>query len=1160
MGKRLDHSPKKQHCWYKAFLLGLFFSAAFFIPYIVRDNGYFLYYGDFNVQQVPFYQMVHDAVRNGQWQWSYTTDLGSSLIGSYTFYLLGSPFFWLTLPFPSEMVPRLMGPLLILKFACASLTGYIYLKRYTRHKHNAVIGGLMYAFSGFSVYNVFFNHFHEAIVVFPLLLAAIDEYMYRKRRGVVAIAVFAACIMNYYFFVGMVSFVIIYWFLKTYIGSWKLNLKEFLPLAFEVLIGFTATAVLLVPTVLYVTQNPRLNDFPVGYDALLYNSVQRYMHIFTSFFFPPDIPARPNFTPDSNSKWASVAAWLPLFGMTGVIAFLNSGHKNWLKKLLPFLLISTMIPIMNAIFQMFVMTYYARWFYMLTLMMSLATVLAIENSRTDWHKAINTTMVITTFVTFAIGLMPNGNTEDDGANNILDTVGLEEYQDRFWIYTSIAMLSIAVTTLLVRSLKKNKKTFYPKAVACLGVIIVLYSAYIIGLGKTHSYDVKEFIIPHVLHQEEEIDLGEDLTNVRSDFFDTMDNIGMFWQIPTIQAFHSIVPGSVYEFYPTVGVTRDVASRPETQYYGIRSLLSVKYVFDYSFDSSDFQNSDGQTRMPGYKFVGKQNGFNIFENKNYLPYGFYFDEYITRDQYDECTEENRHLLLLKAMVLSDEQAEKYGGLMTHLKDTSTLTYDADTFAADCAKLKENTCSKFEYGNGSFKARITTPQGSDKLVFFSVPFENGWSAKVNGEAVDIEEVDVGFMAVRVPGGQMSDIEFTYKTPGLNIGIIITVVSIALYISYMIISAKNHKIKPKLKMKKKYEVAAIGEADELGERYKNLVLGRKAMKKKPTFGSRTIGSENDSESLEPNPDRDIIDNEPDNVENAENTASLPSRRPINASSVSAGNTSDEAASNPSSNILEIAEEIASMPSRRVLNTSSDSIGTITDKVVSSVSDTAESSKLIAPLPSRDPIKTLSDSVDTNTDRVVSSASDTAEFSKVTAPLPSRDPIKTSSVSVDKITDEAEKTISSDNNSPQADPLSLKFENSSSLDDTTLAGENSDNKHDKKFDTLSDLKFGDIFEDFKDEATHTPDTDETSSSEAESSSDLTDEKDEPSVKSKNTESPSGGDIIIGDLDKIINELSSTDDEKTVDSDSETEHHHHRHHRHQKHRGIFSRHKHHKE
>ena len=82
MGKRVN--PRQQHYWYKALLLGLFFSAAFFIPYMVLGEGYFLYYGDFNVQQVPFYKLVHDAIRSGNWQWSTTTDLGSSLIGSFT--------------------------------------------------------------------------------------------------------------------------------------------------------------------------------------------------------------------------------------------------------------------------------------------------------------------------------------------------------------------------------------------------------------------------------------------------------------------------------------------------------------------------------------------------------------------------------------------------------------------------------------------------------------------------------------------------------------------------------------------------------------------------------------------------------------------------------------------------------------------------------------------------------------------------------------------------------------------------------------------------------------------------------------------------------------------------------------------------------------------
>ena len=156
--------------YFMAFGLAFIVACALFVPYIIWDKGYFIFYGDFNAQQIPFYKLAHAAVRNLDIGWSFGTDLGSNFVSSYSFYLLGSPFFWLTIPFPNDFVPHLMGPLLILKFSFASLTAYAYITRFVKNKNYAVLGAFMYAFSGFSVYNIFFNHFHEAIIFFPLLL------------------------------------------------------------------------------------------------------------------------------------------------------------------------------------------------------------------------------------------------------------------------------------------------------------------------------------------------------------------------------------------------------------------------------------------------------------------------------------------------------------------------------------------------------------------------------------------------------------------------------------------------------------------------------------------------------------------------------------------------------------------------------------------------------------------------------------------------------------------------------------------------------------------------------------------------------------------------------------------------------------------------------
>ena len=139
---RIDND-KRPYALY-AFLWAFLLAAILVIPVMVYDKGYFLYYGDFNVQEIPFYQLAHDSIQNGEMGWSHLTDLGANFIGSYSFYLLGSPFFWLTIPFPSEWLQFLMGPLFILKFGCATLTGYIYLHRYTKTGEAAMIGAAAY--------------------------------------------------------------------------------------------------------------------------------------------------------------------------------------------------------------------------------------------------------------------------------------------------------------------------------------------------------------------------------------------------------------------------------------------------------------------------------------------------------------------------------------------------------------------------------------------------------------------------------------------------------------------------------------------------------------------------------------------------------------------------------------------------------------------------------------------------------------------------------------------------------------------------------------------------------------------------------------------------------------------------------------------------------
>lgn len=800
---RLARSPYMSERGRYLFVLAVGFTTALavMLPFIIYDSGYFLMYGDFNVQQYPFYMHSHDAIQNGEIGWDFKTDLGVNFIGSYSFYNLGSPFFILTLLFPSAAIPYLIGPLLSLKIGCCAMTGYAYIRRFTRFDNYAVLGGLMYAFSGFSIFNMFFNHFHEPMVFFPLMLIALEELMENNRKGWFAVTVAINAFVNYYFFVAEVFFIIIYFFVRLAMcREWRVTPAKFGIIAFEAVLGFCMAGIIVFPSVWEVAQNPRTESKLYGWDALVYQQPQRYLNILECFFFPPDLPARPNFTPDSNAKWGSIAAYLPLFGMTGVIAWLQSRKGHWLRRMIIICFFMAYIPMLNSVFQLLSATYYARWFFMFTLMTSLATVMALGNEDVDWGRALKWSTGITLAIALSIGCMLK--TEANEEEKTEAVFGLMEQPDRFWTYVAIAVLALMVTGVVIAKLKERRRD-QVYAIGMIGIIVfyAVTSIIFIGTGKTLSYDSRSYVIPNALSRAKNIELdGLHDAEYRVDFYKDMDNMGMFWDTSCIQAFHSIVPSSVIDFYTSIGVQRGVATRPDTETYAARSLLSVKYLFENASDAEFGKTtvSEGNvmdSKMPGWSYLKTESGYNIWQNDCYIPYGFTYDYYVTQGDYESnFVKSDRDNLMLRAIVLSDEQAETYNEILTELSDNKRSLTEKD-YISDCANRAATCCYDFVADSKGFHAAITMDK--QNLVFFSIPYHSGWKAYVNDEEVKIEKVNVGFMAVLCNAGT-SEIRFEYETPMLKVGGTATVVSFvilalyAVFFGYDVRRGKNRRFR--------------------------------------------------------------------------------------------------------------------------------------------------------------------------------------------------------------------------------------------------------------------------------------------------------------------------------------------------------------------------------
>ena len=770
-----DLEHKAHEPYVRIFLLGFLVMLITAVPVMIFSGGYFTYYGDFNSQQLPFYWHAHEMVRNLSFGWDWQTDLGANFIGSYSFYLLGSPFFWLTVPLPQSLVLIAMPFLLSMKCALAAVTAYAFLRRFVRSRRACIIGGMLYAYSGFQLFNIFFNHFHDVTAFFPLLLLTMEQRINENRRGVFALTVWLCACINYYFFTGEALFCVIYFLVRCPDADFRVSRRKFFSLLFEAVIGTAMAAAILLPSALAVIENSRVHQYLTGLDMVAYPDRTRYLHILQSFFVLPDAPARPNLFQTDYAKWASIGGYLPAFSMAGVIAFMTQKRRHWATRLTGICILCAFIPVLNSAFHLFNGTYYARWYYMPVLIMALMTAYALDNPAVKWRGGFIACAAVMVFC-LIVSFFPSKN--DEG-----EVVWLEfaKYPWYVWAGTVFCLAMLAGAVYLLRS--RGQSVFwlrfgvYLTACCCLiSTCVMVYFGIALGCDP-------QVWCSDTLDSQAEIRLPEAENQFyRVDISENADNYPMFWGCSNMRCFHSIVPASIMEFYEALEITRDVASRAELREYPLRGLLNVKYYFERKPDKYEDNYDEPYSYkidLPGFSFRQETARYYIYENEAYIPMGVAYDTYIEKEELDKCTPQVKEKTMLRALGLDAEQTAKYSEILKPISGPDKYLMDEGEYVDFCRERAADACDTFVCDSYGFEATITLDR--PKLVFFSVPYESGWTAQVNGEAADVERVSYGFMAVRCESGD-NTIVFHYQTPGLKIGILISAGAGAVLLLYL------------------------------------------------------------------------------------------------------------------------------------------------------------------------------------------------------------------------------------------------------------------------------------------------------------------------------------------------------------------------------------------
>jgi len=390
----------------------------------------------------------------------------------------------------------------------------------------------------------------------------------------------------------------------------------------------------------------------------------------------------------------------------------------------------------------------------------------------------------------------------------------------FWKMAGLAALAVMILYLVYFRYKNKKKQRLLYLV--MGGIFLFNTIYVsdmrnIDAATTDSYPVSVLKKPDILNNEEEY--------FRID--GQIVNANILWNVPALDNFITMAPSSVYDFYDEFEISRTQKAYIDSRYYPLYALLSVKYYM--SLSTNDELNVElVRNKMEGFYEVGEEPCYHIYENKGYIPIGFMYDYCIGSSSLDEFTEKygeehpeekkeadnkedvfdrfgigktpeynyqekylQKMLVMMRALVLSDEDAERYGDILPAISEDDIIGLDSETYYSDSEKRRNSACEEFKTDRNSFYASVDSER--ENLVFFSIPYEEGWSAEVNGRDAEIIRANYGFMAVKVESGK-NDIVFTYSNKKLyNRGMVISLIGAAMLVVYMM---TNHVLKRKSK----------------------------------------------------------------------------------------------------------------------------------------------------------------------------------------------------------------------------------------------------------------------------------------------------------------------------------------------------------------------------
>lgn len=713
---------------------------------------------DFFQQQIGFMLETRRMLLGGSLPlWSWNTFTGDSFIADYAFYSCTSPFVWLFTLFPASQLKLYVILTLYLKIFCAGAAARLYLRQRGFGGNILDAGALMYAFSSYTISNLFYWHFMEPMIMFPLLLWGLERFWEkssRRRFAVLSLLSGAVFFINFYFAVGSFIAALLYSLFR--LGGSPGGIRALLVSARAVVLGALLAMPVILTSYLHLSLYSRSHslNFPFGI-LNVYEIPKRLLA-----FFHPKI-SDGAITEFNSLSYNSVAPWLPFISCLPAALYIYR-YRDRLSAFIILLTVLLAVIPLCGLFTLFRDPFYCRWSYALVLMLILATLRYLKRGGTVTPRAaLSFAAVSVGFIGLMIILLylrpgrfiPASEKMQGLSMVILVEVAL----DLALLYLWARRGSSSSGLLLFTSVMATVSTTAAFTVTCHYDFFSSRKYSIISCERMFGYP----------QQNADIYMRHRICNVNTD-----PNFSLLSGQCTHRGYSSVGPGPMLRFYSIIelGEAPYPAVNPSRHLDALTPLLSMKeWVYDTMPLGPDFVAPAHLSRP---RACGR---LRYYISSLYVPPGFAYDSWVPESAVRPLAvmpgEVNIPALMLSHLVVADEDTAAVAGRLRRgprssvelraLFDTSRAI-DIDSIAR---ARRAATATDFLGDTRGWSCR--TSFAEDKVLFFSVSHDRGFTYYIDGRKTPSIEANLGMTALRVPAGE-HEIRAEFMPAGLVEGL--------------------------------------------------------------------------------------------------------------------------------------------------------------------------------------------------------------------------------------------------------------------------------------------------------------------------------------------------------------------------------------------------------